>query len=83
MEIRVKCSIIIIINAPLLGAIIGGYQKYVHNNYIWGGISTMGGELERDFSTNGGELESELSTLNGENNKKNETFFLFFRIMGY
>ena len=41
----------------------------------------MGGELERDFSTNGGELESELSTLDGENNKKNETFFLFFRIM--
>ena len=47
------------------------------------GISTMGGELERDFSTNGGELESELSTSDGENNKKNETFFLFFRIMGY
>jgi hypothetical protein len=43
----------------------------------------MGGELERDFSTNGGELESELSTLDGENNKKNETFFLFFRIMSY
>ena len=48
-----------------------------------GGISTMGGELERDFSTNGGELESELSTSDGENNKKNETFFLVFRIVGY
>ena len=48
-----------------------------------GGISTMGGELERDFSTNGGELESELSTSDSENNKKNETFFLVFRIMGY
>ena len=43
----------------------------------------MGGELERDFSTNGGELESELSTSDSENNKKNETFFLVFRIMGY
>ena len=43
----------------------------------------MGGELERDFSTKGGELKLELSTSDGENNKKNETFFLFFRIVGY
>ena len=43
----------------------------------------MGGELERDFSTNVSELKSELSTSDSENNKKNETFFLVFRIMGY
>ena len=43
----------------------------------------MGGELERDFSTKGGKLKSELSTSDGEKKKKNETFFLFFRIMGY
>ena len=50
---------------------------------MWGGISTMGGELERDFSTKGGELKPELSTLGGWKQQKNETFFLVFRIMGY
>ena len=44
---------------------------------MWGGISTMGGELERDFSTKGGELKPELSTLSGGNNKKMKLFFWF------
>ena len=48
-----------------------------------GGISTMGGELEREFSTMDGELKMELLTTGGENDKKNETFFLVFRILDY
>ena len=43
----------------------------------------MGGELEREFSTMDGELKMELLTSGGENDKKNETFFLVFRILDY
>ena len=43
----------------------------------------MGGEQGGEFSTMGGELKMELLTSGGGNDRKNETFFLVFRIVDY